>query len=101
MKNFPISTTHIRIELLFREVKRFLAVSIWLAFVQCALALSSNRRQSCVITSHVAVLSWPIGYSSADGIPSRWKINNFAAVSYKLRGSNAFNDHALFLTRLY
>jgi hypothetical protein len=27
---------------------------------------------------------------------ARWKINNFSAVDYKLRGSNAFSDHACF-----
>jgi len=29
-----------------------------------------------------------------------WKINNFAAVNYKLRSSNSFSDHALFVTCL-
>jgi len=75
---------------------KILSVSIRLPFMQGALALSSMRCRSCVVISHVAVLSCPIGHSSADVIPSRWKINNFAAVNYKLRGSNAFSDHACF-----
>jgi hypothetical protein len=101
LKNFHTSTSQIWIELLFREVERLLTVSIGLVFEQHALALSSIRRRSCVTISHVVVLSWSIGYSSADDIPSRWKIDNFADVNYKLRGSNAFSNHVLFLTCFY
>ena len=98
LHNFLNSTSQIWIEHLYREVTRFLSASIRLVFMQCALASSSMCCRSCVAISPVPALSWPIGHSFSDVIPSRWKINNFAAVNYKLRSPNAFSDHALFLT---